>query len=282
MPNKFYTELIVKTSPFDMEELSGLLWELNPIGLEEGELFIKLFFQEADAVTKTTRFLDELQERNLIDSYTLEEAVLENRNWNEEWERSLNIIKVTDKITIRPSFKEYNAVPGEIVLVIDPKMSFGTGEHQTTKLVLRTLEKYVNPGIRLIDVGTGTGVLAIAAVKLGAQYALAIDNDDWCYDNGLENCAMNDVSRQQVEIRTADIYGVSESEFDLTLANIQKNVLLEICDALIAKTRLGGTIILSGLLHQDETDIVNKFTSAGVSFLDKDALDEWICLVFKK
>ena len=112
---------------------------------------------------------------------------IENRNWNEEWEKTIKPIQVTDRIIIKPTWHEYEAKPGEIVLTIDPKMSFGTGYHETTRLVLRLMEKHVTAGMSLLDVGTGTGVLAIAGIKFGAASAVGIDVDEWSYINALEN-----------------------------------------------------------------------------------------------
>ena len=157
------------------------------------------------------------------------------------------MIVVSDTLVIKPSFKEYSAKPNQIVITIDPKMSFGTGEHESTKLSLLFLEKYVKNGMKILDVGTGTAVLAIASVKLGASKVIAIDNDEWCYENSIENCEVNEV-REKVDIRLCEIKDVAEKDFDLIVANIQRDILLEIKNEIRERIRKNGIVILSGLL----------------------------------
>ena len=160
-------------------------------------------------------------------------------------------------------------------------MSFGTGEHQTTKLVLMLLEKYTASGARILDVGSGSGILAIASVKLGARHAIAIDIDEWCYDNAIENSKLNNVN-DSIEVRQGEITDIKESDFDLILANIQKNILLEIAPEICNRLKLGGIVILSGLLAYDEADLKTDFSALGLSFLETKTLDSWIALVFQK
>ncbi|MDR3627455.1 MAG: 50S ribosomal protein L11 methyltransferase, partial [Ignavibacteriaceae bacterium] len=208
---------------------------------------------------------------------SVEENLVEDKNWNEEWEKSVNIIEVSDKLVIKPTFKEYQSKPGQVIITIDPKMSFGTGEHQTTKLVLQFLETNVEKGIRLLDVGSGTGVLAIAAIKLGAESAIAVDIDEWCYDNGKENCKLNFVDKN-IDVRLGEIKDIPENNFDLITANIQKNILLNIAEEFKIRLKPGGLLILSGLLYTDEEDIVKKYSALNFELLEKKSLDEWIAL----
>ena len=163
------------------------------------------------------------------------------------------------KIIIKPSFKDYIAKEGEIVITIDPKMSFGTGEHQTTKLVLQMLEKYVKPEMKILDVGAGTGILSIAAIKLGAASAVAIDTDEVCYENCKENCELNGVA-DHIKILTSGINDVRENDFDLILANIQNNVLLEISNEIKKRLIKNKTVILSGLLGQNFDEMHSHFS----------------------
>jgi ribosomal protein L11 methyltransferase len=213
----------------------------------------------------------------MIFNFSVEENLIEDKNWNEEWEKSVRVIEVSDKLVIKPTFKDYQAKPGQIIIIIDPKMSFGTGEHQTTKLVLQFLEKNVKNGIRVLDVGSGTGVLAIAAVKLGAESAIAIDNDEWCYDNGRENCRLNSVDKE-VDVKLGEIKDIAGNNFDLITANIQKNILLDIAEEIKNRLKPGGLLILSGLLYNDEEDIVKKYSSLNFEMLEKKSLDEWMAV----
>jgi len=279
---KKYKEFLITAEPFNSELLSGVLWESNIIGINEEVNCIKVFTDDLSLSLNELRDrLQSLKNENLLSSFTIEENIFENRNWNEEWEQSINVIHVTDKIVIKPTFRNYNAQSGQIVLVIDPKMSFGTGEHQTTKLVLMLLEKYTMPGARILDVGSGSGILAIASIKLGARHAIAVDIDEWCFDNAIENSKLNNVN-DSVEVLQGEINDIKESGFDLILANIQKNILLEIAPEIYSRLKLGGTVILSGLLDYDEADIKSDFSALGLSFLETKKLDSWIALVFQK
>jgi ribosomal protein L11 methyltransferase len=279
---KKYKEFLITAEPFNSELISGILWESNISGINEEVNCIKVFTDDLSlSLEELKERLQNLKNENLLSSFTIEENIYENKNWNEEWEQSINVIHVTDKIVIKPTFRNYNPNPGQIVLVIDPKMSFGTGEHQTTKLVLMLLEKYAISGARILDVGSGSGILAIASIKLGARRAIAIDIDEWCYDNAIENSKLNNVN-DSIEVRQGEIMDIKESGFDLILANIQKNILLEIAPEIYSRLKLGGIVILSGLFDYDEADIKTDFSALGLSFLETKTLDSWIALVFQK
>ena len=259
-----------------------MLWEFDIAGLLEEDDHLKIFAAEElnISVEAIKRTLEKLKKDNLLNSFTIEKEELEDKNWNELWEKSREVIRVSDRIIIKPSFKKYQIKGNEIVLTIDPKMSFGTGEHQSTKLVLRLLEKYVKNGMKVLDVGSGTGILAIASVKLGGANAVAIDFDETCFDNCNENCVANEVENS-VEVRTGEIKDAEETNFDLILANIHKNVLIEIADEIKSRIKKNGTVILSGLLNSDQKDIETKYHSIGFRPEQIEQMDEWIAVVLK-
>ncbi len=278
----YYKEFNVTAEPFLPEIISSLLWELDLSGIDEEVNCIKAYASPDTGITSkdVSAQLQKLVEQKMIFNFSVEEYIVEDKNWNEEWEKNINVIEVSDKIVIKPTFRGYDKKPGQIIITIDPKMSFGTGEHQTTKLVLRLVEKYIKQDVKVLDVGSGTAVLAIASVKLGALSAVAIDNDEWCFDNGKENCALNIVT-EKVDVRLGEIKDVEEKDFDFVLANIQKNILLTIAGSIKERTKKGGKVILSGLLFTDEEDIVKAYTSLGFKFIEKNSLDEWIAIVLE-
>lgn len=279
---KTYKEIKIKTEPFDAEIISGFLWQFDIDGINEFDDYLIVFISEDKNVSLDQIYLlmNKLIEDKFINKYDIETQTLEEKNWNEEYEKNVNVVEVTDKIVIKPSFKEYSPKINQLVITIDPKMSFGTGEHATTKLILKYLEKIINGNEFVLDVGSGTGILGIAAVKLGAKKAICIDNDEWCYLNGNENVKMNDLI-EKVDVRLCEIKNVTENNFDLIVANINKPILINIADELKIKLKNNGTLILSGLLNIDENDIVSLYESKGFILENKSNLDEWIALVLK-
>jgi len=278
---KNYKKFVISFKPFAVELVSGMLWELDINGIVEQENFLEVFSVDSKEVTedKIGAILKSMVYENILESFEISEYSVENKNWNEDWEKKVNIVHVTDKIVIAPSFKEYTPKAGQIVIIIDPKMSFGTGEHQTTKLVLELTEKYIQPGDKVLDVGSGTGILAIGSVKMGAGYAIGIDNDEWCLLNGRENVEINKVS-DKVKIVLSEIKELGENNFDLILANINKHILLDIKHEIKDKIKPGGRLILSGLLIEDEEDINKSYRPIGFKLIKKITLDEWIALVY--
>lgn len=277
---KNYYVFNIYSQPFNPELLSGLLWEFEITGLIEEDNHIEIFTAEDSTVSlkSVKETLGKLQSDHIISSFKVEKELLEDKNWNELWEKSREVIRVSDRIIIKPSFKDYKPTQTEIVLTIDPKMSFGTGEHHSTKLVLRLLEKYVNKGINVLDVGSGTGILAIASIKLGAKKAVAVDFDEICLENSKENCAVNEVE-DFVEILTGEIDVVKEKDFDLIIANIHKNVVIEIAEKIQARLKPTGKVILAGLLASDQKDIETKYHSLGFRIEEVEQMDEWIAVV---
>jgi ribosomal protein L11 methyltransferase len=278
----YYKEFTVTAEPFVPEIISSLLWELDISGINEEVNCLKIFAPQSAGLTveQMNEVLQRLVNEKLLRNYYVEENLIEDKNWNEEWKKNIQVMKLSERIVIKPTFRDYSSSEGEIVITLDPKMSFGTGEHQTTRLMVKALEKYIKPGDKVLDIGSGTGILAIAAVKLGASSALGIDNDEWCLMNGIENCRLNLVD-DKVKIRLAEITQIDEKEFDLIAANIQKNVLLNIAEKISAKLKKEGTAILSGLLDYDTDEVISHYKKCGMNFLDKYEMGEWAVLIFK-
>ncbi|MBI1937394.1 MAG: 50S ribosomal protein L11 methyltransferase [Ignavibacteriales bacterium] len=279
---KHYKQFGIQTEPQNNEMISGLLWQLDLSGITETDNGLIVYANETKTVSaKNIRLiLDKAITENIIKKYDLTEEEFEDKNWNEEYEKNVRVIEVSSKIVIKPSFKDYQLKEGQIIITIDPKMSFGTGEHETTRLVLLMLEKHTKKDDYVLDVGTGTGVLAIASVMLGAKKSVGIDNDEWCLLNGSENVKLNGLE-DKVEIELAELNQLAQKDFDLIVANINKHILLEICGDLKNKIKQTGTLILSGLLYSDEFEILEKYSSFGFTLIEKNQMNEWISLVFK-
>jgi ribosomal protein L11 methyltransferase len=277
---KSYNVFKISSVPFLPDILSGLLWELEITGVSENDDIVIAFAAEDSPVNEEmiNGLLNKLVAQNVIEEFSVTREILEEKNWNELWEKSREVIRISERIVIKPSFKEYESKEDEIVITLDPKMSFGTGEHESTKLALQLTEKYVKGYEKVLDVGSGTGVLSIAAIKLGAANAVAVDNDSWCYQNCVENCALNNVA-ERIKVVEGEIGIIPEENFDLVLANIQKNILLMMLEKIKAKVKKNGIVVLSGLLLKDETEIINHYQSIGFTFIEKKIMDKWIALV---
>lgn len=209
------------------------------------------------------------------------ERIYEPQNWNEEWEKTIEPMQVGE-FFIRPTWKPVSTPEGLILLEIDPKMAFGTGYHETTRLMLRMLSSSVKSGISVLDVGTGTGVLAIAALKLGAAHAFGFDIDEWSYDNATENALLNGVADSFVVKEGSFEVIPEESGYDMVLANVNRNMLLATSSQIVEHVREGGTLILSGLLDIDESVILANPDYADLELIDRQKENEWICLRFRK
>lgn len=279
---KSYKEFLITSEPLNTEILSSVLWELNIDGISEEINCIKVFTHDPNINEDLIKdCLERLRKNNLIRGYDVQENILLEKNWNEEWERSREVIKISDRFVIKPTFKNYTANGNEIVIELDPKMSFGTGEHETTKICIRLLEKYVHQNYKVLDVGSGTAILSIAAAKLGAANVIAFDIDEWSKVNGEENVRLNNVEAT-VDVRMCELKDIEENNFDLIVANIQRNILLELAAGINERLLKGGIIILSGLLESDYQIISEKYSEFGLKEIDFMQLNEWIGIVFQK
>lgn len=202
------------------------------------------------------------------------ERIVPDENWNARWEETIRPLAV-GRFLIRPTWA---STPPEhadkVLLEIDPKMSFGTGYHESTRLVLRFLPALVRGGERVLDAGTGTGVLAIAALKLGGAAAVGFDVDPWAQVNAVENALLNGVG-DRFEVREGSLETAPEDGFDLVLANINRNALLEMLPGLAAKLAEGGRLVLAGLLQTDRETMLGAIRAAGLGVYDEATEGEW-------
>ena len=272
----------ISAEPFNPDLLSGFLWEFDILGINEFDTYLSVSVEENSGVSLKLikQYLEKIKEQNFIESFSITQEFLESKNWNEEWEKTANVIEVSDKFIIKPSFKTYKIPEGKVCLIIDPKMSFGTGEHQTTRIMLELLDKYIKVEDKVLDVGTGTGILGIAASKLGASSVIAVDNDEWCYQNATENLKLNDIMNMRINLGT--LTAINEKDFNLVLSNINRNVLLELKRSLFELIKFQGTLIISGILESDLAEINRQFTQIGFTAVEIKQKDEWYGIVYRK
>jgi len=285
LSNHSYIELTIRADPSAFDEFIGLMSGSDFEGFWEDGNTLRAYLREdlfPDGLLKRLKeqlFL--VAATHGIPPPTISVGRIQEQDWNAQWESTIEPIRVTDRLVIAPSWKPVTAGPRDVVLTIDPKMSFGTGYHETTRLILRLIDKYARKGYRVLDVGTGTGVLAIAAVKLGATHAIAIDNDAWAFANARENIARNEVEGL-VEIRLGGLDTVTERDFDLIVANIQRNVIEEMLNDLAYMMNSTGRLLLSGLLLADSDAIHQSISTAGLRVLEEARENEWIALAAER
>jgi ribosomal protein L11 methyltransferase len=199
---------------------------------------------------------------------------IEQENWNAVWESDFEEVEVNGRVLIRAPFHTPRPNYEGLEIVIQPKMSFGTGHHATTQLMVEALLNSDLSDKRVLDMGSGTGVLAIVAAKLGAKSVQAVEIDDMSEESVRENITLNAVG-ECVESICGDATAIEGKEFDLVLANINRNILLADMEAYVATLTKGGELIMSGFLEEDIAILWNKAKSLGLKFLGKLACNEW-------
>lgn len=215
------------------------------------------------------------------DGFIETEEVVADQNWNEEWEQTVKA-QAIGSFFVKPTWSSENPPSDAILLEIDPKMAFGTGYHETTRLMLHLLPDVIQKDSMVLDAGTGTGILAIASIKLGAKEVFAFDIDEWSIINSRENILINEVSDQiTVEKGSAELIP-ENSSYDVVLANIERNTILELLPALGRALRDGGFMLLSGLLEKDRPSIVDRAETHALEPIKVRQENEWIALCLKK
>ncbi|WP_303312351.1 50S ribosomal protein L11 methyltransferase [Hymenobacter sp. BT730] len=207
--------------------------------------------------------------------------IITRQNWNAEWEKNFQPLVIADKVSVRAPFHEARPdLAYEIVIM--PRMSFGTGHHDTTALMIENQLTIDHQGKRVLDMGCGTGILAVMAVHLGADYVLAVDVEPWTAENAADNAAENNV-QDKVEARLGDITALEgEAPFDIILANINRNVLLEDMGAYGQYLKPGGPILFSGFYEEDLPLIRAAAEKAGFQYESMRTRNHWVSAIFRK
>ena len=266
-----YTEITIDTVDAVLKDL--LIAELTAIGFdgfEETDESLKAFSSE-------NKF-DEAALQSLLTGHGLKytQTSLPQQNWNELWESNFSPMSIDNFVGVRASFhSSFENVTHEII--ITPKMSFGTGHHATTYMMMQLMQDMDFENKTVLDFGTGTGILAILAEKLGSKSINAIDYDDWCIENSIENLESNGC--RFIKILKAD-NAITQKKFDVVLANINKNIILANIDALTNDATPNGYILLSGLLQDDEKDILEATSARGWKYLKTVTKSNWIAIKF--
>jgi ribosomal protein L11 methyltransferase len=206
-------------------------------------------------------------------------SVIKEENWNAIWESNFEPVRVDDFVGIRAHFHPQFEPEVQYEIHITPKMSFGTGHHGTTYTVMQMMSEMNFKDKTVYDFGTGTGILAILAEKLGAVNILAVDNDEWCIENALENIQNNNSKTITIE----KVESAAQNEhFDIILANVNRHIIEANMLALTAASKKAGQLVLSGLLIEDQSDMISLAAENGWNFISQKQRNGWICLLFDR
>ena len=211
-------------------------------------------------------------------SLTYTKSVIKEENWNALWESNFEPVRVGDFVGIRANFHPHFEPKLAFEIEITPKMSFGTGHHATTFTVIELMESMDFKGKSVYDFGTGTGILAILAEKLGAASVLAVDNDDWCIENSIENVQNNGCQLIRIE-KVESAY--QKEKFEIIIANVNRHIIEANMLELTQIACPASTLVLSGLLIDDQADMIKLAADNGWNFLNSRPLNGWVSLLFK-
>lgn len=263
--------------------LTDALGEAGFETFEDTEDGIKGYVQES--------LFDENAMNDVISNFMLPDVTInaniqeaEYKNWNEEWEEAgFERININDSITIYDArHDDGNGIASGISIGIETKQAFGTGTHETTRMIVSTLLNIDLKGKRVLDCGCGTGILGIAASKLGASKVVGYDIDEWSSENAIHNAELNGVGNMKVMLGDASVLKSVEGKFDVVLANINRNILLADMPAFVSVMADNSLLILSGFYASDVDLLIEKASSLGLSKIDSKSDSEWTCLVLKK
>lgn len=263
--------------------LTDALGEAGFETFEDTEDGIKGYVQES--------LFDENAMNDVISNFMLPDVTInaniqeaEYKNWNEEWEEAgFERININDSITIYDArHDDGNGIASGISIGIETKQAFGTGTHETTRMIVSTLLNIDLKGKRVLDCGCGTGILGIAASKLGASEVVGYDIDEWSSENAIHNAELNGVGNMKMMLGDASVLKSVEGKFDVVLANINRNILLADMPAFVSVMADDSLLILSGFYASDVDLLIEKASSLGLSKIDSKSDSEWTCLVLKK
>lgn len=217
-----------------------------------------------------------------------EYTLVKDQDWMSAWKQHYNPIPLGESLLVLPAWQEPKAGEQRHIIRINPAMAFGTGTHPTTQLCLRLLEKTIQPGMHAIDVGCGSGILSIAALRLGASHVIAVDTDEHAVKSTLENAGLNQVSPDELEIGKGSVKDILTGRFNyqeapLVLVNILAPILIRLFEQGLEKTvQEDGILLLSGILDHQEKDVLEAAKNAGFSVIQKLSDEDWVSFALRK
>ena len=276
----------------DPEDILGreqgpLTWDFADINVLEHKgkfAVVKAYFAEEDNIEEILGYVNEklveLKEMGIdLGEAKVEHEKMYEEDWANTWKQYYKPSKVGEKIVVKPIWEEYEQKEGELVVNLDPGMAFGTGTHETTRMCIQALEKYVKEESTVFDVGCGSGILAIAAAKLGAKLAVGVDLDPVAVESSIENVGYNNLNN--IEILHGNLVEVIDGKADIVVANILAEIICILTDDVKRVMKDGGVFITSGIIHDRVDMVCEKLEATGFEVIEKNRDGEWNCIVAK-
>lgn len=266
-------------------EKGPLTWDFADINILEHKgkcAVVKGYFAEEDNITEILKYINEkIQEiRELgieVGEGTVEAIKIHQEDWANNWKQYYKPTKVGERIVVKPMWEEYNQAENELVIELDPGMAFGTGEHETTRMCIKALEKYVEKDSIVFDVGCGSGILAIAAAKLGAKKAIGVDLDPVAVESAKENIELNNI--KNIEVLYGNLLDVVDGKADIVVANILAEIVCILTEDVSKAINQGGYFISSGIIHDRVEMVTEKLLECGFEVLKVNKDGEWNCII---
>lgn len=271
----------------ERENKYGEIYQLNPDDYPDEGVIVKAYLQMNSFLGETVDGIKESINNLLlynIDIGTNKITISEmhEEEWATSWKKYYHPVKISEKFTIVPTWEEYTPVTtDEMIIELDPGMAFGTGTHPTTVLCIQALERYLHKGDKVIDVGTGSGILSIAAAQLGAESVLAVDLDPVAVESARLNVKLNKASGQ-ITVKQNNLLDHLPEENDMIIANILAEVILRFTEDAYKRLKKDGIFITSGIIHHKKQEVRDALTKAGFDIVETLAMEDWISMIAKK
>ncbi|CAH2715452.1 MULTISPECIES: 50S ribosomal protein L11 methyltransferase [Neobacillus] len=283
---------VVIEDPFELtkerEDQFGEIYQLNPDDYPEEGVMVKAYLPVNSFLGETVEAIKESINNLIIYDIDLGKnkvtiSEVHEEEWATAWKKYYNPVKISEKFTIVPTWEIYEPVSSdELIIELDPGMAFGTGTHPTTVLCIQALERIVRPGDRVIDVGTGSGVLSIAAAMLGAEDVRAYDLDEVAVTSAKLNIKLNKVSKTVSISQNNLLDGVEENSADVIVANILAEVILRFTDDVARIVKPGGVFIASGIIQPKKDQVKEALIASGFEITETNLMEDWVALIAKR
>ena len=270
----------------DYRTLEEESWEIAHIDLIDEELlnkdrnigYIHIYIKPDENPAEAISFLTDRLNSEKIEN-EIDQGLIKNEDWQNNWKRNFHSIEIGQKLAICPSWEtEYNP-QNRKVLMLEPGLAFGTGTHNTTRLCLETLEQKISGGEEVLDLGCGSGILALSALLLGAKNAVGVDIDELATKTAVENGKANAFTEPQYQIYCGDMTEQVKGQFDVVVANIVADIIILFCQNARQFMKPNGIFIVSGIIDSREQDVLDAFQKFGFNILERHQSENWLCFV---